>query len=99
MANERLAQLIINLWAMCGDYISKIYAGTSSVLTSTTIKGKDSMMDKLDHSYTSVKRFLKQNLSDDFKQECILIIQGVHPLCHTLPTDFVESVLLREGTE
>jgi spermidine/putrescine-binding protein len=59
---------------MAGDVISKIYAGTNSVMTSVTIKGKEGMFDKIDHSYTSVKRFIKQNLSDDFKQECILVI-------------------------
>jgi hypothetical protein len=59
---------------MAGDVISKIYAGTNSVLTSTTIRGKEGMFDRIEHGYTSVKRFIKQNLSDDFKQECILVI-------------------------
>jgi hypothetical protein len=67
LANDTYGILLTNLWALSGDCISKIYAGTSSVLTSVAIKGKESMLDKLDHSYTSVKRFLKQNISDDFK--------------------------------
>lgn len=83
------------MWAMGGDFISKIYAGTASVLTQVTIKGKENMFDKIDHGYTSVMRFLKQNLSDDFKQECILVMQGVHPLCHSVPSNFVESVLIK----
>ncbi|MFS8159300.1 MAG: hypothetical protein ACMG6E_03640 [Candidatus Roizmanbacteria bacterium] len=39
--------------------ISRIYAGTNSVMTSVTLKGKENMMDKLDHGYISVKRFFK----------------------------------------
>ena len=54
------------------------------------------MFDQIHHGLTSVKRFLKQNLSDDFKQECILVIQGVHPLCNSIPTNFVESVVLKQ---
>ena len=55
------------MWAFCGDFISKIYAGTHSVLTQVTLKGKENIYDKIDHGVTSVRRFLKQNLSDDFK--------------------------------
>ena len=47
------------MWAMSGDFISKIYAGTASVLTSVTIKGKENIMDSIHHGITSVKRFLK----------------------------------------
>jgi hypothetical protein len=85
-----------NMWAMAGDVISKIYAGTNSVMTSVTIKGKENMMDRIDHGYTSVKRFFKQNLSDDFKQECILVIQGVHPLCNSATNNFVDSMIVKE---
>lgn len=65
-------------------------------MTSVTIKGKEGMFDKIDHSYTSVKRFIKQNLSDDFKQECILVIQGAHPLCNSATNSFVDSVIMKE---
>ena len=44
---------------MGGDVISKIYAGTASVMTSVTLKGKEGFMDKIDHGFTSFKRFLK----------------------------------------
>ncbi len=47
------------MWAMAGDVISRIYAGTNSVMTSVTIKGKEGMFDKIDHGYLSVKRFFK----------------------------------------
>lgn len=94
--NEKITLLMTHMWAMCGDFISKIYAGTSSVLTQVTIKGKETIFDKIDHGYTTVKRFLKQNLSDDFKQECILVLQGLHPLCNSMPTNFVESVLVKK---
>ena len=48
-----------NMWAMAGDVISKIYAGTNSVMTSVTIKGKEGFLDRLDHSMTSIRRFMK----------------------------------------
>jgi uncharacterized protein YaaN involved in tellurite resistance len=62
------------MWALGGDVISKIYAGTQSVLTQVTLKGKENLFDKINHGMTSLRRFLKQNLSDDFKQECIMVI-------------------------
>lgn len=43
--DQKLLQVLINMWAMSGDFISKIYAGTSSVLTQLTIKGKENMFD------------------------------------------------------
>ena len=62
------------MWGMAGDFISKIYAGTSSVLTHITTKGKENVIDTIHHGLTSLKRFLKQHLSDEFKQECILVL-------------------------
>ena len=41
---------------------------------------------------TSVKRFLKQNLSDEFKQECFMILSGQHSLCNAV----VPSVVIQE---
>jgi len=96
LADNRLATLMTNMWALCGDFISKIYAGTHSVLTQVTLKGKQDMFDKIDHGVTSVRRFIKQNLSDDFKQECILVLQGQHELCNSMPSNFVESVVVKE---
>ena len=61
-----------------------------------TLKGKENIYDKIDHGVTSVRRFLKQNLSDDFKQECILVLQGKHELCSSIPSNFVESVVIKE---
>ena len=80
---------------MSGDFISKIYSGTSSVLTQVTLKGKESFYDQIHHGVTSVKRFIKQNLSDEFKQECILVLQGQHPLCNSVPANFVESAVVQ----
>jgi hypothetical protein len=59
---------------MAGDYISKEYSGTESVLTKYTLKGYQSTFDKLEQKMISVKRWQKQTLTDDFKQECILIL-------------------------
>ena len=66
-SNDKFVSLLTTMWAMAGDVISKIYAGTNSVMTSVTLKGKENMLDRIDHRYVSVKRFFKQNLSDDFK--------------------------------
>jgi len=59
LSDNRLSILLTNMWALSGDFISKIYAGTHSVLTSITLKGKENMFDKIDHGVTSVRRFLK----------------------------------------
>jgi hypothetical protein len=64
------------MWSISGDFISKIYAGTHSVLAVLASNGKQTMFDRINHGVTSVKRFIKQNLSDEFKQECILILSG-----------------------
>jgi hypothetical protein len=59
VSRHPFSQLLTNMWAMAGDVISRIYAGTNSVMTSVTLKGKENMMDKIDHGYISVKRFFK----------------------------------------
>ena len=64
---------------MAGDYISKEYSGTESVLTQVTLKGHQNAIDKVNHKLLSLKRWRKQTLTDDFKQECILILQGLDP--------------------
>ena len=35
-------------------------------------------------------------LSDDFRQECTLIMSGQHPLCTQMPSKLVESVVVKE---
>ena len=67
-------EALIFLWAMGGDHISKEYSGTESVLTQITLKGFQSTQDKINHKLISAKRWTKQLLTDDFKQECILIL-------------------------
>ena len=59
LSDPKLVTLMNNMWALCGDFISKIYAGTHSVLTQVTLKGKQDMFDKIDHGVTSVRRFIK----------------------------------------
>jgi hypothetical protein len=76
----------IYAWAMAGDLISRQYSGTESVLTKYTLKGYQNLYDKIEQKMISVKRWKKQNFSDDFKQECILIMQG---LCKDVSDDYV----------
>jgi len=55
------------LWAFMGDFISKEYSGTESVLTKIVLKGFQTTQDKLEQKLISCKRFQKQSLTDDFK--------------------------------
>lgn len=64
---------------MAGDKISKCYSGTESVLTKITLQGYQTTQDKIEQKLLSVKRWQKQTLTDDFKQECIMILQGFDP--------------------
>ena len=67
MAESNLPKILLEMWTISGDFISKIYAGTQTVLSTLVTSGKQTMFDKIDHGVTTVKRFLKQNLSDEFK--------------------------------
>ena len=40
-------EALIYLWAMSGDFISKEYSGTPSVLTQVTLKGHETAYDKV----------------------------------------------------
>ena len=55
------------MWTFSGDFISKIYAGTNALHQTLATQGKQTILDHINQGVTSVKRFLKQNLSDDFK--------------------------------
>ena len=77
---------------MAGDFISQEYSGTPSVLTQVTLKGHQNTLDKVKHKMISVKRWTKQTLTDDFKQECILVLQGLDPSSqHTVVERFVSQ--------
>lgn len=80
------------MWSYSGDFISKIYAGTNAILQSIAVQNKQSILDRINQGVTSVKRFIKQNLSDEFKQECIMILSGQHTLCNAV----VPSVVIQE---
>ena len=80
------------MWAYSGDFISKIYAGTNAVLQSLVKSNKQSLLDRISQGVTSVKRFIKQNLSDEFKQECFMILTGQHTLNNTV----VPSIVIQE---
>ena len=71
-----LVHIMKEMWTISGDFIAKIYAGTQTMLQTLVKKGTQSFLDRIDNGMTSIMRFLKHNLSDDFKQECILIITG-----------------------
>jgi len=80
------------MWSFSGDFISKLYAGTNAVLSNLASQSKQSILDRINQGVTSVKRFLKQNLSDEFKQECMMILSGQHSLCNQV----APSVVIQE---
>ena len=55
----RIPEAFIYLWAMAGDYISREYSGTASVLTKFTLKGHQNLYDKIEQKMISVKRWKK----------------------------------------
>ena len=83
---------MIQMWSFSGDFISKLYAGTNAVLSNLASQSKQSILDRINQGVTSVKRFLKQNLSDEFKQECMMILSGQHSLCNQV----APSVVIQE---
>ena len=56
-SHEKWGESFIFLWAMNGDFISQIYAGTESVLTKITLKGHQSTKDKIEQKMLSLKRW------------------------------------------
>ena len=71
-----IGKLMTQIWAYSGDFISKIYAGTNAVLQSLAHQNKQSIFERINQGVTSVKRFIRQNISDEFKQECMMILSG-----------------------
>lgn len=53
-------------------------------------------MTLINIGHTSAKRFLKQNLSDEYRSECYLITQGQHELCNNVPSTSIESTIIKE---
>lgn len=85
-------KLMIQMWVFSGDFISKIYAGTNAVLQQLSSQQKTTLLDRINQGVTSVRRFIKQNLSDDFKQEVMMILSGQHLLCNSV----APSVVIQE---
>lgn len=68
---------LVDLWAVLGDKISKIYCGTSSVATHMTKKENNSILSALGGAFTSINRYIHASTSDQFKQECIDTLLGI----------------------
>ncbi len=77
--DSALLEHMKNMWADNGDVLSKQYAGTGSTITSVTKTGKQGFMGKVNQAMMGVERFFKNNLEDDFKQECIKLLLNQHP--------------------
>ena len=75
---REIERTIVCMWAVAGDLISKVYCGTESTLTAVTLKGHEDFSDHVGRYMTSARRFVNQKFTDEFKQECILILQGMH---------------------
>ena len=57
LPQKQVTECLIFLWAWAGDYISKQYSGTASVLTKITLKGHQNLYDKFEQKMISVRRF------------------------------------------
>ena len=67
-----------NVWADNGDYISKHYTGTGSTHTNVTRTGRRDLKGIMDHGLKSLSRFYKQYMEDNYKQEVIDLLVGMH---------------------
>lgn len=67
-----------NIWADNGDMISIHYTGTASTHTNILRSGKRDFMGSVTHTFVSINRFYKQNMTDSYKQEVIDILLGDH---------------------
>jgi hypothetical protein len=75
MLNE-IMPLFNNMWADNADLISRIYSGTISISSNITRFGKQNFKDKISNGLISMKRFIKNNISDDYKEHCIRLLLG-----------------------
>ena len=96
---REIERAIVCMWAVAGDLISKVYSGTESVLTAVTLKGHEDFSDHIRHYMTSAKRWKIQKFSDEFKQECILILQGKHPSSVTKSMQYARGQIQQQSLE
>lgn len=57
-----------NIWADNGDMISIHYTGTPSTHTNILRSGKRNFAGSVAHTFVSINRFIKQNMTDSYKQ-------------------------------
>ena len=57
-----------HIWADNGDMISIHYTGTPSTHTNILRSGKRDLMGSVAHTFVSINRFYKQNVTDNYKQ-------------------------------
>lgn len=65
-----------SFWADNGDFISLHYTGTNSTITRVMKEGKKGFLSTINHKYQDVARFVNNNFTDNFKEECIRMILG-----------------------
>jgi hypothetical protein len=66
-----LVNAINSFWADNGNFISIHYTGTNSTITRVMKEGKSGILSKLNHRYQDVHRFVNNNFTDNYKEECI----------------------------
>ena len=71
-----LIQTVNSFWADNGDFISLQYTGTNSTITRVMKEGKKGILSRINHKYQDVHRFVNNNFTDNFKEECIRMILG-----------------------
>lgn len=81
-----LVNTIHSFWADNGDFISIHYTGTNSTITRVMKEGKKGFLSSLNHKYQDVHRFVNNNFTDNFKEECIKMMLGrsKHSVHHSI---------------
>lgn len=87
------------IWADSGDFISIHYTDTGSTHTDITKYGKRDFQGMLSHGFTSLGRFVTQNIYDSFKQQSIDILLGQKTDCENNFVDIYDQELKKRWQE
>ncbi|EAR97726.2 endonuclease/exonuclease/phosphatase family protein (macronuclear) [Tetrahymena thermophila SB210] len=73
---DAFTQKFKEIWANCGDMISKHYTGTGSTHTDVTRDGTRTFAGLIQHGQTTLNRFYLYNFEDHLKQQTIDLVLG-----------------------
>ncbi|EAR95552.1 endonuclease/exonuclease/phosphatase family protein (macronuclear) [Tetrahymena thermophila SB210] len=96
---DAFTQKFKEIWANCGDMISKHYTGTGSTHTDVTRDGTRTFAGLIQHGYKTLNRFYMQNFEDDIKQQTIDLVVGQTTDCVNIFNESVENELIKRQNE